>query len=98
MALFLVVEKIDRIDKSLGLVVRGRRSLYNGNVQEAITQLEKTQKIKPDLYEALLLKAEISLKTNKPELAKPILLSLSADTGAPAWIRAMADGFLKTVP
>ena len=55
------------------------------------------KKLKPDVYEAFLLEAEIKMKEGNFDTAKPILLSLSSDLNAPAWVRVMADTFLKTM-
>jgi hypothetical protein len=97
MPLFLFFERIDRIDQPLGFVARGRYALYNGTMADARLNLEQVKRIKPDSYEAFLLEAEINAKDGHPELAKPILVSLSSDLGAPEWIRKMAEGYLKTM-
>jgi hypothetical protein len=53
--------------------------------------------VKSDLYEAYLLKAEIEMKAGSLETAKTILISLSSDLGAAAWIREMAGELLTTI-
>ena len=79
-------------------MARGRHSLYNGTIQDAKFNLEQVKRIKPDSYEAFLLEAEIDFKDGHPDLAKPILISLSSDLGAPEWIRIMAENLLKNMP
>jgi serine/threonine protein kinase len=98
MPLFLFFERIDRIDQPLGFVARGRHALFNGTIQDAKFNLEQVKRIKPDSYEASLLEAEIDYKDGHHELAKPILISLASDLGAPEWIRIMADNYLKSMP
>ncbi len=97
MPLFLFFERIDRIDQPTGFVARGRHALHNGKIEDAKFYLEQVKRIKPDSYEAFLLEAEIDMIERHLELAKPILISLSSDLGAPEWIRAMAEDFLETI-
>lgn len=97
MPLFVFFERIDSVDLPLGYIARGRYALFNGELQVANTQLANAEKIKPDMYEVFLLKAEIEFKSGSQADAKNILLSLSSDLGAPEWIRFMADNFLSTV-
>lgn len=97
MPLFLFFERIDRVDQPMGFVARGRYALYNGTVADARLNLDQVKRIKPDSYEAYLLEAEINAKEGHPELAKPILVSLSSDLGAPGWIRKMAESVLKNM-
>jgi len=98
MPLFLFFERIDRVDQPLGLVARGRHSLYNGRMEDAKIYLENVKKMKPDLYEAFLFEAELNMKDDHADLAKGILLSLSSDLGASPWIREMANTLLKKIP
>ena len=97
MPLFVFFERIDNYDLPLGYVARGRYALYNGSLDDAKAQLANAKKLKPDLYEAYLLEAEIDMKEGNNEAAKPILLSLSSDLKSPDWLRLMADTFLKTM-
>jgi tetratricopeptide (TPR) repeat protein len=97
MPLFVFFERIDNVDLSLGFVARGRYALYNGDVADAKTNLASAEKLKPDMYEVILLKAEIEAKVGSQAQAKTILLSLSSDLGAPEWLRFMAENFLKTL-
>jgi serine/threonine protein kinase len=97
MPLFVFFERIDSYDLPLGYIARGRYALYNGSLEDARAQLENARKLKPDMYEAFLLEAEIEMKAGNKDIAKPILLSLSSDLKAFDWIRAMADSFLKTL-
>ncbi|GAB4499618.1 MAG: hypothetical protein OHK003_16230 [Anaerolineales bacterium] len=97
MPLFVFFERVDNFDLPLGFVTRGRYALYNGSVDDAKLQLANAEKVKSDFYEAFLLKAEIEMKVGSRVLAKNILISLSSDIGAPAWIREMASELLKTI-
>ena len=97
MPLFVFFERIDSVSLPLGYIARGRYALYNGELRVAKTQLANAEKVKPDMYEVPLLKAEIEWKTGSQAQAKNILLSLSSDLGAPEWIRFMADGFLSSI-
>ena len=97
MPLFVFFERIDSYDLPLGYIARGRYALYNGSVEDARAQLENARKLKPEMYEAFLLEAEIEMKAGNKDIARPILLSLSSDLKAFDWIRVMADTFLKTL-
>lgn len=97
MPLFVFFERIDNFDLPLGYIARGRYALYNGSLDDAKLQLANAEKVKPDMFEVFLLKAEVEMKSGHNDVAKPILLSLSSDLGAPEWIRLMADTFLKTM-
>jgi hypothetical protein len=97
MPLFVFFERIDSVDLPLGYIARGRYALLNGELRVAKTQLANAEKVKPDMYEVFLLKAEIEWKTGSQAEAKNILLSLSSDLGAPEWIRFMAENFLSSV-
>ncbi len=97
MPLFVFFERIEAVNLPLGYIVRGRYALYNGSIEDAKQLVTSAEKVKPDLYEIPLLKAEIAIKLGDVEIAKPFLLSLSSDLGAPAWIREMADALLKTI-
>lgn len=97
MPLFVFFERVDTFDLPIGFVIRGRYALYNGSVDDAKLQLANAEKIRTDLYEAYLLKAEIEMKVGSLETAKTILISLSSDLGAPVWIRDMAAELLKTI-
>ncbi|NWF64082.1 MAG: serine/threonine protein kinase [Chloroflexi bacterium] len=97
MPLFVFFERVDAYDLPFGFVIRGRYALYNGTVEEAKLQLANAEKVKADLYEAFLLKAEIEMKAGSLTAAKTILISLSSDLAAPDWIRLMAEDYLKTI-
>jgi cytochrome c-type biogenesis protein CcmH/NrfG len=97
MPLFLFFERIDNYDLPLGYIARGRYALFNGSLEDAKLQLANAKKLKPDLFEAFLLEAEIEMKEGNFDAARPILLSLSSDLKVPEWIRLMADTFLKTM-
>lgn len=97
MPLFVFFERIDNYELPLGYVIRGRYALYNGSVADAKLQLSNAEKMAPEMYEVYLLKAEVELKVGSSVKAQNILLSLSSDLGAPAWIRDMATEFLTTI-
>jgi serine/threonine protein kinase len=98
MPLFVFFERIDNVDLTLGYVARGRYALYNGDPAEARTQLSNAEKLQPDMYEVIFLKAEIEMKTGSQTEAKNIFLSISSDLGAPEWLRFMAENTLKKLP
>ena len=98
MPLFVFFERIDNASLPLGYIARGRYALYNGDMKDARMQLSNAEKLKPDMYEVFLLKAEIEMKSGSQTEAKNILLSLSSDLGAPEWIRIMAENYLKALP
>ena len=97
MPLFVFFDRIDAISLPLGYIARGRYALYNGDINEAKLQLANVEKLKPDMYEVPLLKAEIEMKNGSLRTARDILISLSSDLGAPAWIRDFASELLKTI-
>ena len=97
MPLVVFFDRIDAYELPLGHIVRGRYALFEGNVDEAKLQLANAQRVKSDLYEAYLLKAEIEMKAGSLATAKTILISLSSDLGAAAWIREMAGELLTTI-
>ncbi|MBP8048560.1 MAG: protein kinase [Anaerolineales bacterium] len=97
MPLFVFFERIDNVDLPLGYVARGRYALFHGDAADAKAQLANAEKLQPDLYEVILLKAEIEMKLGSQSEAKTILLSLSSDLGAPEWLRFMAENLLKTI-
>ncbi len=97
MTLFLFFERIDAVDLPLGYVARSRYALFNGSIEEAKLQVTNAEKIKPDMHEVPLLKAEIAIELNNKEMARPFLLSISSDLGFPDWIRKMADDLLITI-
>lgn len=97
MPLFIFFERIDAVNLQLGYIARGRYALYNGSIEEAKLQLNAAEKIKP-MYETPLLKSEIALKLGEQSVAKDILVTLSSDLGAPAWIRDFANQLLQTIP
>ncbi|MBL8050803.1 MAG: protein kinase [Anaerolineales bacterium] len=98
MPLFVFFDRVDAISLPLGYIARGRYALYNGDINEAKLQLTNVEKIKPDMYEVPLLKAEIEMKNGSLRIAKDILTALSSDLGAATWIRNFASELLKTIP
>jgi serine/threonine protein kinase len=97
MPLFVFFERIDSASLPMGYIARGRYALFNGKLEDAQSQLNNASKAKPDMYEVFLLRSEIALKTNDMNTAKPTLLSLSSDLGAPEWIRFFADNLLSKI-
>ena len=97
MPLFVFFERIDNVNLPLGYIARGRYALFNGDMNESRSQLANAEKLKPDMYEVFLLKAEIEMKSGSQTEAKNIFLSLSSDLGAPQWIRFMAENYLKKI-
>jgi serine/threonine protein kinase len=98
MPLFVFFERIDNVNLPLGYIARGRYALYNGEIKDAKAQLANAEKLKPDMYEVFLLKAEIEMKAGSQTDARNIFLSLSSDLGAPEWIRVMAENYHKANP
>lgn len=94
MPLFVFYERIDGVNLPLGYLARARYELYNGSIENANAQLENAEKVKPDMYEIPLLKAEIAFAEGRIDEAKALFLSLSSDLGAPEWVRLMAEEFL----
>lgn len=97
MPLFVFFERIDSADLPMGYIARSRYALFNGTIEDANAQLNNAAKAKPDMYEVFLLRSEIAVKSGDAEGAKPTLLSLSSDLGAPDWIRFFANNLLSTL-
>ncbi len=97
MPLFVFFERIDSASLPLGYIARGRYALFNGTIEDAELQLQNAEKVKPDMYEVFLLRAEIDMKNGSFSQAKNTLLSLSSDLGAPEWVRVMANNLLSTI-
>lgn len=97
MPLVVFFDKIDVVNLPLGFIARGRYALYHGSIDEAKLQLANAEKLRPDMYEVPLLKAEIELKEGNTQTAKDIFISLSSDLAAPEWIREMANLYLDTI-
>ncbi len=96
--LFLQLDMLERMDQPLALVVRGRAALFGGKIDEARSLLDQARKVKPDLHEATLLEAEILLKENRGEEARPLLADISSNPTYPEWMRVMAKELLDTLP
>lgn len=95
--LFIFFERIDSVDQPLGHVARGRNALFQGNVEEAKAQAAAAQNLLPDMREALMLNAEISMKTNNLEEARQIMIFLISAPETPEWLRIMAENHLKNI-
>ena len=91
MPLFVFFERIDNVSLPLGHIARGRYALFFGSLDDANTQLASAERLKPDMYEVFLLKAEIHNKEGQARKARDIFVTLSADLGAPAWIRDLSE-------
>jgi tetratricopeptide (TPR) repeat protein len=98
MPLFLFFERIDQASQPLGFIARSRHALYNGAVSDAKMNLELARRLKPELLEAFLLESEIALREGRLVDAEPVLISLSGDLGAPAWVREFASELLASLP
>jgi len=97
MPLFVPFERIENANQPLGYIARARYALFYGSLDDAKAQLANAQRVKPDMYEIYLLKAEIEMKTGNQAEAKNILLPLSSAPEAPKWISFMAENYLKTI-
>jgi tRNA A-37 threonylcarbamoyl transferase component Bud32/tetratricopeptide (TPR) repeat protein len=97
MPLFVFFERIDSANLPLGYIARGRYALFNGRIEDATAQLNNAAKVRPNMYEVFLLRAEIAVKSEDFNEARGILLSLSSDLGAPEWIRFFANNLLSTI-
>lgn len=97
MPTFVFFDRIDNISLPLGYIARGRYALYHGEIADAELHIANAEKVKPDMYELFLLKAEYELKAGDRTVAKNTLLSLASDLAAPEWIRLMAEEYLKTI-
>jgi serine/threonine protein kinase len=97
MPLFVTFDRIDNANPSLGHIARGRYALYYGSLDDSQAQLVKAEKLAPNMFEALLLNAEIKMKKGNQAEAKDILISLTSDPETPVWIRFMSENYLKTI-
>jgi serine/threonine protein kinase len=90
-------ERLDNFNTPFAHVVRGRYALYTGNLAEANNEIKQSQKLQPDMPEVALLQAEIAVKEGNNKKARELLTALSANTATPAWVRLMAENYLKTL-
>jgi serine/threonine protein kinase len=97
MPTYVFFDRIDGVSLPLGYIVRGRYALYHGEISDAKLQISNAEKVKPDMYEVFLLKAEFEMRAGSRTQARNILLSLSADLGAPEWVRLMAGEYLRSI-
>lgn len=93
-----LIDEIMRIDQPIGLVAQARHAYYNGNLDEGRISLNKVKRLKPGMYEASLLEADMAIIETRYEEARLILMPLSADLSAPEWIRSMADEMIDRIP
>ena len=93
-----LIEEIMRIDQPIGLVAQARHAFYNGRFDEAQVALNQVKQLEPNMYETILLEAEIDMIEARFDAAKLRLQSLMADLNAPEWIRVMAEVFFNQIP
>ncbi len=89
-----------RLDESrlpLAVIMRGRRAMLDGDLEKAKALLDEARKIRPDLPEYTLFKAEILLKEQNPQQARELLNELVSQPATPDWIRQMAEELLNSI-
>jgi tetratricopeptide (TPR) repeat protein len=95
---FLFFDRIKEADEPLGLIAQARHTLYNGSPQEARIYLEKANKLKPDVIEALLLEGEVDSREGRKDEAKQIFTVIKANLDAPNWVRQLAEFYYAAMP
>jgi tetratricopeptide (TPR) repeat protein len=95
---FPLIDEIMRIDQPIGLVAQARHAFHNGKIDEAHELLNQVNRLVPDMFEAKLLEAEMAVIEERFEAANLLLQPLMADTGAPEWIRVMAEDLHNRIP
>jgi hypothetical protein len=93
-----LIEEILKVDQPIGLVAQSRHAYYNGKLDDGRVFLNQVKRLKPGLFEAILLEAEFAMIENRYEEARLLLQPLVADLATPAWIRVMAEDFLNRIP
>jgi tRNA A-37 threonylcarbamoyl transferase component Bud32 len=96
--LYLPFDSIERTEQPLGIVARGRWTLFNGEIPDARFALNQVKRLKPNYPEATLLEAEINMKEERFAEARQLLTILSADLSNPDWIRVLAEKFINQIP
>jgi hypothetical protein len=95
---FPLIDEIMRIDQPIGLVAQARHAFHNGKIDEAHELLNQVNRLVPDMFEAKLLEAEMAVIEERFEAVNLLLQPLMADTGAPEWIRVMAEDLHNRIP
>ena len=95
---YLFFDRIKEADEPLGLIAQARHTLYNGSPQEARIYLEKANKLKPDVIEALLLEGEVDSREGRKDKAKQIFTVIKANLDAPNWVRQLAEFYYAAMP
>lgn len=93
-----LIDEIMRVDQPLGLVAQARHEFFAGNFEDAQVFLNKANTLEPYMREAVLLEGEMAIIEQRYEVAKLLLLPLTADLEARPWVRAMAEDFLNHIP
>jgi len=83
------IERIVDVDEALERVVKARYVLYNGEAEFAQGILDEVlQEIRPDMPEAWLVQAELSLKFDDQPNARRVLTELESRDDIAEWVRA----------
>jgi len=89
------IVEIAEVDKALEQIVKGRYLLYEGDPDQAQAIAEDVlRNMQPDMPEAMLLQAEISIKTDNSSYAEQVLIDLNARGENPNWVDTYANVLL----
>ena len=91
-------DQIGGFQSAFAHVIRGRHSLFNGELARAEESLALALPSADLLPEAHLLKAEIALKKGSVAEAREALSAAAGDPNAAEWIVIMAEELLKSIP
>lgn len=91
------LDRMETPNLPLTTIIRGRRALFDGNLEEAHRELNQARKIRPDMPEVMLLEAEIALKEGDSKKAQDLLTLLVSEKNTPEWLRVMANELLITI-
>ena len=92
------IPEIRERDEPMAVIAQVEVELIAGRLVAAKTILEGAVRLRGEFPEARLLEAEILLRSQMPEKARPILESLTGDDQLPAWIRDEAQRMLEQIP
>ncbi len=96
--MLIPIAEIEQVDKPIALIARARYSLFSGTVDEAQIFFNDARQLDNTMREALLLEGEFALLDGRPEDARTIFESLSADqTSTPEWIRLFAQQLMSEI-